>query len=124
MRNLKITLIHDPDQGTHLYKHLPSGLEFAVSSHYSGEFLEDFLTDCTPFPDRKDCDELHRPNHLNVLKDFKVKARRNQDEFVFHPTCPAQMAQLIEFIKTGACLESPKLIVTPGFFNHVYGIKD
>lgn len=123
MRNLKITLIHNPDQGTHLYKHLLSGLEFAVTSYYPKEYLEDFLTDCVSFPDRKDCDRL---NHLDVLKDFKVKAKAlsNRDEFVFHPVCPAQMSKLIEFIEASGRLKLPEVIVTPAFFNHVYGIKD
>lgn len=119
MRNKKVTLMHEPDQGVHLFVHTPSRLEFAIESHYSPEFLED----CIPFPDRKDCDEIHHPNHLTVLEDFKIATTFNRERFVFRLQCPSQMSRMLEFIKTHTCFENPEIVVTHDFFNHIYGIK-
>jgi len=119
MRNLKKTLMHEPSKGVHLFLHVPTRLEFAVV----GNHPEGYLPDCVAFPDRKDCDELHHPNHLTVLEDFKIVTRFNFSEFVFHPTCPGQMQNLLNFINSCPCLEVPDIVVTHDFFNHIYGIK-
>lgn len=120
MRNSKVTILHAPDEGVHLFKHVPGGLEFGVEGNHPG----DYLKDCVTFPDRKDVDELHHPNHLTVLEDFKVTTCYNFSKFVFRPVCPGQMKQLLAFIESCPCLEAPEIVVTPDFFNHVYGIKE
>lgn len=116
MRNHKETIMHDPDQGVYLFVHTPTRLEFAVI----GRDPSAYLKDCVMFPDRKDCDPIHHPNHLTVLKDFKVNTRYNFAEFVFRCTCPGQMKWLLEFIKAQQCLEVPEIAISNDMFGHLY----
>lgn len=118
MRNNKVTMLHDPRNGDHLFLHKPSGLQFGVE----GNFPDAYLVDCVAFPNREGFDPLHQPGHLDVLEDFKVITRFNFSEFVFHPCCPNQMNQLLAFIKSCPCLEEPEIVVSESFFNHVYGL--
>lgn len=119
MRNQKVTLMHEPHKGVHLFVHKPTRMEFAVV----GNHPEAYLKDCVAFPDREDCDEIHHPNHLTVLEDFKVITRYNFREFVFHPICPGRMQHLLDFIESCPNLEKPDIVVTHDFFNHIYGIN-
>lgn len=120
MRNNKISIMHNPEQGVHLFRHTPTQLEFAIESHYSLDFLTE---ECVAFPDRQDCDEIHHPNHLIVLEDFKIVVTWNREKFILRLSCPGQMKHMLAFIKDHTCFENPEIIMTQGFFYHVYGIE-
>lgn len=119
MRNIKRTILHNPDEGVHIFVHTPSRLEFAIESHYSADFLEECIR-IYPVGDTP----IQHPDHLTVLDDFKIATTFNRERFVFRLQCPGQMKRMLEFIETHTCFENPEIITTPEFFYHVYGIKE
>lgn len=111
--------MHSPEEGVYLFIHTPSGNQFAVV----GNKPELYLKDCEMFPVAAYFTDLDRPNHLDVLTDFKVNTRYNFSEFVFRIKCPTQMEWLLDFIKDQACLEIPEITISEDMFNHVYKLE-